>query len=137
MKIASSPAVDFFVCFVHFVDQRREWRVARKWSELVARMSPESKARVAAAVERMKREIPLIEVRRQLNLSQQALAERMGVSRSSVSRFERQSGMHLRELRRIVEAMGGELEITARFPDGEIRLDEWERNLPTAEIQRG
>jgi transcriptional regulator with XRE-family HTH domain len=110
--------------------------MAHKWRDLFAKMPPESRARALAAVERMKREIPLVEVRRQLNLSQQALAERMGVSRSSVSRFERQSGMHLRDLRRIVESMGGELEITARFPDGEIRLDEWERGLSVAEAPR-
>jgi transcriptional regulator with XRE-family HTH domain len=110
--------------------------MANKWRDLIAKMPPERQARIAAAVERMQRELPLVEVRRQLNLSQQALAERMGVSRSSVSRFERESGVHLRDLRRIVEAMGGELEITARFPDGEIRLDEWERTLPEAEIQR-
>jgi transcriptional regulator with XRE-family HTH domain len=109
--------------------------MARKWRELFAKMSPESQARALAGAERMRREIPLIEVRRQLNLSQQALAERMGVSRASVSRFERRGGIHLRELRRIVEAMGGELEITARFPDGEIRLDQWERGLSTAQIQ--
>jgi hypothetical protein len=42
--------------------------------------------------------------------------------------------MHLRDLRRIVEAMGGELEITARFPDGEIQLDQWERGLRAAEV---
>jgi ribosome-binding protein aMBF1 (putative translation factor) len=110
--------------------------MARKWSELFAQLSPERQARAKAAAERMRRELPLVEVRRQLNLSQQALAERMGVSRSHVSRFERQSGTHLRDLRRLVEAMGGELEITARFPDGQIRLDRWERNLPAADVQR-
>jgi DNA-binding transcriptional regulator YiaG len=107
--------------------------MARNFRELVARMSPESQARAAAAAEKLRKELPLVEVRRQLNLSQQALAERMGVSRASVSRFERQSGVQLRNLRRIVEAMGGELEITARFPDGEIRLDQWERRLAMAE----
>jgi DNA-binding XRE family transcriptional regulator len=101
--------------------------MAKKWSELVARMSPEDRARSAARTERMLRELPLIEVRRQLNLSQETVAGLMGTSRSGISRLERRSGIHLQELRRYVEAMGGELEITARFPDGEIRLDAWER----------
>ena len=110
--------------------------MAKKWRDLVARMPAESQARAVAAAERKRRELPLVEVRRQMNLSQQALAERMGVSRASVSRSERHSRMHLRDLRRIVEAMGGELEITARFSDGEIRLDRWERELPLAEVER-
>jgi DNA-binding XRE family transcriptional regulator len=101
--------------------------MAKKWRDLIAKMPPESRARARAAVERMRRELPLVEVRRQLNLSQQTVAEKAGVSKATVSRLERQSGRRLRELRRYVEAMGGELEITARFADGEIRLDQWER----------
>jgi transcriptional regulator len=104
--------------------------MAKKFSELVARMSPESRARSAALAEQRMREMPLVEVRRRLNLSQEAVADKMGTSRSSVSRLERRSETHLCELRRYVEATGGKLEITARFHDGEIRLDEWAQRLP-------
>lgn len=107
--------------------------MAKKWRDLMATMPPESRARARAAAERMRREFPLVEVRRQLNLSQQAVAEKAGVSKATVSRLERQSGARLRELRRYVEAMGGELEITARFADGEIRLDPWERKRADSE----
>lgn len=103
--------------------------MAKKWSELVARMSPEQRARLAAEAARLRAEFPLALLRRQLDLSQQTVADRMGVSRTSVSRLEQQSRAHLRELRSYVEAMGGDLEITARFSEGEIRLDEWSRDL--------
>ena len=70
--------------------------------------------------------MPLVELRRQLNLTQEALATALGTSQASVSKLERRSDIYLSSLRRYVEALGGELEITARFPDGEIRLDHWE-----------
>jgi DNA-binding XRE family transcriptional regulator len=103
--------------------------MAKKWRDLVARMSPESRARSAALAEQMMREMPLVEVRRQMNLSQKAVADRMGTSRSSISRLERESEVHLRELHRYVEALGGELDITARFSEGEVPLHEWVRRV--------
>ncbi|HEX5871054.1 MAG TPA: XRE family transcriptional regulator, partial [Longimicrobium sp.] len=42
----------------------------------------------------------------------------------NVSRLERRDDMHVSTLREVVEALGGELEITARFPDGQaVRID--------------
>lgn len=55
---------------------------------------------------------------------------------TSYPSLERQTGARLRELGRYVQAMGGELEITARFPDGEIRLDQWSRRVEAREAER-
>jgi hypothetical protein len=55
----------------------------------------------------------------------------MSTSRSSISRLERESEVHLRELLRYVEALGGELDITARFPEGDVPLHEWVRRVST------
>ena len=33
--------------------------------------------------------------------------------------------MYISTLRGYVEAMGGELEIVARFPDGDVRIDQY------------
>ena len=100
--------------------------MARKFSELVARMSPESRARSKALAEQMLRDMPLVELRQARNFTQAELAEALGTSQASVSKLERRSDMYLSTLRRLVQAMGGELEITARFPDGEIRLGQLE-----------
>lgn len=96
--------------------------MAKKFSELVARMSPESRARSRALAEQMMREMPLVELRQARDFTQAELAEALGTTQASVSKLERRSDMYLSTLRRLVQAMGGELEITARFPDGEIRL---------------
>ena len=34
--------------------------------------------------------------------------------------------MYISTLRRFIEAMGGKLEITARFPDGSVRINQFE-----------
>jgi transcriptional regulator with XRE-family HTH domain len=96
--------------------------MAKKFSELVARMSPEDQARSAELAEQLMRDMPLVELRQARDFTQAELAEALGTSQASVSKLERRSDMYLSTLRRLVEAMGGELEITAKFPDGDIRL---------------
>ncbi len=107
--------------------------MAKKWSELASKMAPEQRARAAERANEILREMPLVELRRQLNLTQEALAEALGTSQASVSKLERRSDLYLSTLRRYVEALGGELEITARFADGEIRLDRWNPEPASAE----
>jgi transcriptional regulator with XRE-family HTH domain len=99
--------------------------MAKKFSDLVADWSPERVDAVHARVREMLRELPLVELRRQLNLSEAEIARELGIPEARISKLERRSDVYLRTLRRYIEAMGGQLEITARFPDGEIRLDEW------------
>lgn len=96
--------------------------MAKKFSELVARMSPDHQERSRVLAEQQLREMILVELRHARNLTQAQLAEALGTTQASVSKLERRSDMYLSTLRRLVEAMGGELEITARFPDGDVRL---------------
>lgn len=66
--------------------------------------------------------LSLAKLRQARRLSQEVLAERLGARQASVSKLERRSDLHLSTLRAYVEALGGTLEITARFPDGDVRL---------------
>jgi transcriptional regulator len=111
--------------------------MAKKFSELVARMSPEAQARSAALAEQMMREMPLVELRQARCFTQAELAEALGTTQASVSKLERRSDMYLSTLRRLVEAMGGEIEITARFPDGEIRLGQLAVSTPEPAAAHG
>ena len=47
------------------------------------------------------------------------------VRRATISKLERRTDMYLSTLRSYIQAMGGDLEITARFPEGEIRIDQF------------
>ena len=47
----------------------------------------------------------------------------LGIKQAAVSRMERRNDIRLSTLRKAVEAMGGELIITARFPNTEVCLN--------------
>jgi transcriptional regulator with XRE-family HTH domain len=68
--------------------------------------------------------IPLAEVRRARQLTQNRLAELLHVNQGAVSKLERRSDMYLSTLRSYIEAMGGQLEIRAVFPNGEVMLEQ-------------
>jgi transcriptional regulator with XRE-family HTH domain len=77
-------------------------------------------------VERIKRalllENALHELRERRGASQTALAQRLGTSRPNVSRIEQEADIRLSTLARYVEALGGNLEIRARFEDESVLL---------------
>lgn len=100
--------------------------MARNFKELEARMSPEALARAKAKTEQMIREMPLDELREALNLTQESLAEALNVRQPFVSKVERRTDMYISTLRKIIEAMGGELEIRAVLPNGVVRINQFQ-----------
>jgi hypothetical protein len=48
------------------------------------------------------------------------------MKQASISKLERRADMYISSLRRFVEAMGGQLEITAKFPEGDVRINQFE-----------
>jgi DNA-binding transcriptional regulator YiaG len=95
---------------------------AKKFADLEARMSPERRAHVRARVEKLMEEMPLHELRRARELTQQQLADALGMEQGNISKLERRTDMYVSTLRSFVEALGGSLEIIARFPDGEVKI---------------
>jgi DNA-binding XRE family transcriptional regulator len=66
----------------------------------------------------------LAEVRRELDLTQVMVADRLEVSQANVSQLERgEADVRLSTLGRYVEALGGRLEVRAVFPDRIVDLD--------------
>jgi len=51
--------------------------------------------------------------------TQETIAEILGITQPEVSKIERRADMYISTLRRYIEATGGRLDITARFPDGD------------------
>ncbi|NQY35083.1 MAG: XRE family transcriptional regulator [Alteromonadaceae bacterium] len=60
--------------------------------------------------------LTLQELRKAKKLTQKKLAESLNVNQENISRLEKRSDMMLSTLRGYVEAMGGKLELTVRFP---------------------
>jgi DNA-binding Xre family transcriptional regulator len=98
---------------------------ARNFNELRAKMSPERRARNEAEAERMLREMPLEERRSARAITQTHLAEVLGIKQAGVSKMERRTDMYIRTLSRLIEAMGGQLEIRANFPEGSVRITQF------------
>lgn len=71
-------------------------------------------------------------LRRARGLTQQAIADRMGIAQSDVSKLERRSDMRLSTLRSYVAATGGRLSVEAVFPDGSIQIGDGSGARPTA-----
>jgi transcriptional regulator with XRE-family HTH domain len=67
----------------------------------------------------------LDELRAARELTQTHLAELFGVSQGSISRLERRTDMYVSTLAKFIEAMGGQLEIRAVFPDGSVRINQF------------
>ena len=98
--------------------------MAKRWKDLKATMPPEARERARRKTGTMLLEIALRDLLRERGLTQEALAERLEIAQGNVSRTLRRTDMHVSTLREIIEAMGGSLEITARFPDREYRIDQ-------------
>jgi ribosome-binding protein aMBF1 (putative translation factor) len=96
--------------------------MARKFSELEAKMSPERRGRINEEVNRALVEMPIHELRNARGLSQRVLAEALHIQQPAVAKMEKRTDMYISTLRSHIEAMGGELEIIARFPDGNVRI---------------
>ena len=71
-------------------------------------------------------ELPLQELRQARQMSQEKLAEILGGKQASVSKLEHRTDMYVSTLRSYIEAMGGELDIVARFQDGDVRIKQFQ-----------
>lgn len=65
------------------------------------------------------------ELRKERGISQEVLAESLNVRQSAISKLERRNDVLVSSIREIVRSMGGELRITAKFPDGMERTLEF------------
>jgi len=70
-------------------------------------------------------EMLLSEIRRLAGLTQEQLAASLGVKQPTLSQLESQDDMQISTLRRIVEKLGGELEIIATLPTGRVALSQF------------
>jgi len=71
----------------------------------------------ARARELIAEEMSLQDLRKAIGKTQTAIAKRLKVGQDAVSKLETRSDMYISTLRSVLEAMGGELELVARFPD--------------------
>ena len=106
--------------------------MANKFSALRAHMTPAAQARSAANAQVMLAATPLNELRQARGLSQKMLADVLHVQQPAIAKMEKRTDMYLSTLRSHIEAMGGQLEIVARFPDGVVQISNFAKLGETA-----
>ena len=100
--------------------------MAKNFKELQANMSPERRARNEAAAAKMIDEMALDELREARDLTQEQLARLLHVNQAAVSKMERRADMYITTLQGVIKAMGGRLEIRAIFPNGVVRISQFQ-----------
>ena len=94
----------------------------RPFNELRKAMAPERRTRNAEATQGMLRQMALRELRQARGKAQADLAQDLHVGQPAVAKMEQRTDMYVSNLRRYIEALGGTLEITARFPDAQVTI---------------
>ncbi len=94
--------------------------MAKKFKDLVAKMSAGSQARIQERTAQMAAEMALQELRQAMQLTQEQMADELQMNQAAISKMERQSDMYVSTLRRFIAAMGGELRIVAHFPQADV-----------------
>ena len=101
--------------------------MAKSFDELVKRTTTKkTQAKAARRAQELLGELLLSEVRQLAGKSQQEVADTLGMKQPSLSKLEKQADMQISTLRKIVKALGGELEVLARFPKGTVKIDQFE-----------
>lgn len=84
----------------------------------IARLPAKRRANVnARAAKLIAEELSLQDLRKAMNRTQVEMAKTLNVGQDTVSRYEQRTDMLLSTLQEYVEAMGGELDLVARFPN--------------------
>ena len=94
----------------------------RPFTELTKGFTPQRRARVASKAAALREELTLQELRKARDISQEELAGSLEVGQPAVGKLEKRADLHVSSLRRYIEALGGTLEITARFPEASVTL---------------
>jgi len=95
----------------------------RSFNELTKSFTPARRARVAAKAAALRETMTLEELRKARSLSQEEVASALTVNQPAVAKLEKRGDMHVSNLRRYIEALGGTLEITAHFAETTVVIN--------------
>ena len=99
--------------------------MSKPFKTLRQKMSPQAQNAAATKTQKMLQEMPLQELRQAHQMSQERLAQLLTTKQANISRMERRTDMYISTLRSYIEAMGGKLDIVARFPNGEVHINQF------------
>ena len=104
--------------------------MAKPISELTKNFSPERKAKIEKGTELLLMEYDVLsQLRKDQELTQKELADILEIRQNAISKLENQEDILVKTLEKYVKALGGELEIRARFPDRVIELHQFTERM--------
>jgi len=103
--------------------------MANKYRKLRDRLSAEQISQAEMQAKEMMTEMLLAEIRKSVGLTQEELAAALGITQPSMSKLENQDDMQVSTLHRLIQALGGELEIIAHLPRGDIRILQFNQTI--------
>lgn len=98
----------------------------KNFNSLRTKMSPAAQERSRRLAANYRSGMALDELRQARDMTQVHLAKILKVNQAAVSKLERRADMYVSTLHDFVKAMGGELKITARFPEGTVEITQFE-----------
>ena len=114
---------------MHNTFKSAEWKRGTKMTkgmtlqQVIARESPEMQERIRKETDRLRAEYAIMQIRKDLELSQAQLADRLGVSQVAVHKVEHSGkDLKLSTLKRYIEGLGGKVSLQVHMPTGEGRI---------------
>lgn len=101
--------------------------MATKWRDIRRKHSPEEEETIRRSVEDAAQVMTLYQLREARSLTQVKLAQVLDINQGAVSRMEKRTDMYVSTLRSYIQAMGGQLQVKAIFPEGEVEIDQFGR----------
>ena len=92
------------------------------FKKLTKNISAKRRAKIESRKIELREEMALHELRQAIGTSQESLADSLDVLQPAIAKMERRPDIRISSLRRMIEAMGGSLEIKAHFPQGDVTL---------------
>jgi DNA-binding XRE family transcriptional regulator len=103
--------------------------MAKSFKKLRNKMPPEARERVDHRVRDTLLEMSLQELRHKVSdKTQDELAELLDLTQGAISQLEGRHDVLLSKLAKYIRALGGDLELVARFPNSEVRITQFDGN---------
>ena len=99
--------------------------MAHKFEKLERKLDPKRVKAAKAKAKNIMTEMLLAEIRKEVGLTQQHLSDALGIKQPSLSKLESQEDMQISTLQKIIQALGGQLELIAHMPCGDIRISQF------------
>lgn len=106
--------------------------MTKKFTSLRSKMGAKALTRSRQRADELIRVMTLNELRRTRRMTQGVLANAMQTSQSEVSKMEQRTDVFVSTLQSYIHALGGELDIVARFPDGCVRIGQFAKRRSRA-----